>query len=148
MLRDRKITRLAAAFARRDPGSIGRIAALAGVDRTTVSHWFSEDGERRYVAPIEALDALLDELGPDFLRPTLEDAGFDIVPRSRPTASPAPLIAGVSRLSTQVSAMLNQIVDAGAEVDEHEADGIRAEGMRLRAELDSMLARLPTRPER
>lgn len=143
--RNRKITRLVASFARRDPGSFGRIAVLAGVDRTTVSHWFSEDGERQYAPTIDDQPALIDELGVDWLRPMLEDAGWDITPRARPTTSPAPLISGVSKLSTQVSAILTQIVEAGAEVDEHEAEGIRVEAMRMRAELDAMLARLPRR---
>lgn len=146
MPRERRITRMCAVLADRDRGAVTRIAALAGVDRTTVSHWFTTDGARTYPVPADALAAICDALGSvEPLRAIADELGYDLAPRSRPTTSPVPLEAGVwdvlghaSRLGTEV-----QHAVADGLVDDEEARRLASALTALRDVAEGMLARLP-----
>lgn len=145
-MHDRSLTRMVAALARRDAGSVGRIATLAGVDRSTVSHWLSEDGDRRYHVPLDALPAIVDALDSvDILRLVAEEAGHEVVPRARPTASPVPLETGIWSLLEHASKVGVEIQRAAsdARIDDEAAPRIRAALSALRDCCESMLARLP-----
>lgn len=146
MPRDRRITRLCAALADQDRGAMTRIAALAGVDRTTVSHWFASDAARTYPVPADALVAICDALGSvDPVRAIADELGYDLTPRSRPTTSPVPLEVGVwdvlghaSKLGTEV-----QHAVADGRVDAEEARRLASALTALRDVAEGMLARLP-----
>lgn len=145
-MRDRTLTRMVAGLARRSPGSASRIAALAGVDLSTVSHWLSDDGERRYHVPLDALPAIVDALDSvDIIRVIAEEQGFEVVPRRRPTASPVPLETGIWSLLEHASSVGSEVQRAAtdARIDDEEAPRIRAALSALRDCCESMLARLP-----
>lgn len=147
--RARPITRLIRTLIARDRGSQTRIAELLEVDRTTVAHWMSEDAERDYHVPVDALAAIcdaLDTIAP--LQAIADELGHDVVPRARPTASPMPI-------STGTLALLGGVSRLGLDVEERVADGrICAEdSSAIRAHLDAivsiaqrMRARLPEVP--
>lgn len=147
MPRDRRhLTRMVAALVRRDVGAVGRIAVLAGVDRSTVSHWLSDDGERRYSVPLDALPAIIDALdNTDVLRAIADEVGLEVVPRSRPTTSPVALEAGVWDLLGHASSIgrdVRQAVEDGT-VDDGEALKLHVQLTALRDLVEGMLARLP-----
>ncbi len=143
---ERRITRLCARLAERDRGAVGRIAALTGVDRTSVSHWFSDDGLRAYHLPSDALAAVCDALGNvEPLRAIADELGYEVVPRSRPTISPVPLEAGIWDLLEHASRVGKEVHAATADhrVDEQEAGRVRSALTALRDVCEGMLARLP-----
>lgn len=126
---------------------MGRIAALTGYDRTTVSHWFEVDPDgRAYSMPVDVLPDVVDVLGdPEPLRVLAEECGFDVVPKGRPTECARPL-------QDSVWDMLSCTADVGREVstaardgkiDAEEAMKIRAAAQNARDILDEMLSRLP-----
>jgi len=136
---------MAAHFVRLSPGAVGRIASFSGVDRTSVSHWFSEDAERRYVPPLDALEPLLDEIGPEFLRPAFGDRGLGIVPIARPTTSPVPLEIGIWDLLERAAGTAKEVHAAATDrrIDEQEAQRVRSQLVALMDVCQGMLSRLP-----
>lgn len=150
MPRDRHLTRMVAALCRRDPGAVGRIAALSGVDRSTVSHWLSDDGERRYSVPLDALPAIIDALdNTDILRAIGDEVGVEVGvevgPKTRPTASPVHLEVGVWDLlghASTIGASVRHAVEDGV-VTPAESDKLRVQLSALRDLVEGMMARLP-----
>lgn len=146
MRRDRPITRLLASMARGDRGAIGRIAALAGVDRTTVSHWFAADADRSYSVPVDDLTAVCDALGTvEPLRVLAEELGHDVVPKARPTSSSRPVQEAVWDLLARVADVGTEVAAAARDgrVDDEEARRVRAALQNARDIVDTMLSRLP-----
>lgn len=146
MPRDRRLTRMVGSLVRRDPGAVGRIAALAGVDRSTVSHWVSDDGERRYSVPLDALPAIIDALdNTDILRAIADEVGLEVVPKARPTASPVALDSGVWDLlghASSIGSEVRRAVEDGI-VTTDEATRLRTSLGALRDLVEGMMARLP-----
>lgn len=146
MPRDRHLTRMVAALVRRDPGAVGRIAALAGCDRSTVSHWLSDDGERRYSVPLDALPSIIDALdNVDILKAIGDEVGCEVVPKSRPTTSPVPLESGVWDLLGHASTIGTEVRHAveDGEVSVAEGEKLRVQLSALRDLVEGMMARLP-----
>lgn len=145
--RPKPITALIAGLAKRDRGSVGRIAALAGVDRTTVSHWLSTEAERDYTVPADALAAVCDALGSvEPLRAIAEELDLELVPRSRPTTASRPLQDAVWELLGHASTVGTEVRAAVSDgiVDQAEAQKVRTAGLALRDVIDAMLSRLPS----
>lgn len=148
MTRDRRrITRMIAAFIKRDPGAQARIAALLDEPESTVAHWFSDDGARQYRMPVDALPAVVDALDRiEIYAAIVAENGLTApLPRARPTTSPAPLLESMGALLRAAGDLGSEICAAGSEIDADEAERIFSVGMRARAEIDAMLARLPRR---
>lgn len=148
MLRDRRRhTRMIAARVKADPGAQARIAAMTGEDETTVAHWFSSGGAREYRMPVDVLATVIDALNaPELASAILAEVELDVVPRARPTSSPMHAMESIGRLFKAVGDVSSEIAAAGADIDADEAERIYAQGMRARAELDALLARLPRGP--
>lgn len=132
----RKITRLVRALVARDRGAQTRIAELLELDRSTVAHWFAEDGEREYSVPVDALAVIcdaLDTVAP--LQAIADELGFDMLPKSRPTPSTLPVSSGTLALLGAVSRL-------GIEVEERIADGTICEedSAVLLQHLDALIA--------
>lgn len=143
---ERRITRLCARLAERDRGAVGRIAALTGVDRTSVSHWFSDDAQRAYHVPADALAAVCDALGNvEPLRAIADELGCEVVPRSRPAPSPITLEVGVWDLLGHASRVGKEVQEAIADgkYDPAEVERIRSALTALRDVCEGMRARLP-----
>lgn len=145
-MRDRRITRAIGALLSRDRGALSRFASLAGVDLSTVSHWFSSDAERRYNMPVDALPCAIDAL--DSLEPArvaLADVDLDVIPRAKVTHSPVPVHEGVWTLLSLVASLGQEVRDALADgrIDDREALSIRRTLVEARDVIDAMLARLP-----
>lgn len=143
---ERAISNLIATLARNDRGALTRIAACAGVERSTASHWIATGGARTYSVPADALAAVCDALGTiEPLQAIADELGYDVVPKARPTECARPL-------QDSVWDMLSCTADVGREVstaardgkiDAEEAMKIRAAAQNARDILDEMLSRLP-----
>lgn len=148
MRRDqRRLTRFVASLVKEDHGAIARIAALTGYDRTTVSHWFSQEpGGRSYCMPFDVVPQVVDVLdNVEPLRAAAEEVGYDIVPRSRPTPCARPVQEGVWDLLSRTADVGREVSTAARDgkIDAEEARKIRAAAQNARDILDEMLARLP-----
>lgn len=61
--RKRRITRMIAAFFKADPGAQARFAAMTGESEATVTHWFSDNGQRLYRMPVDLLPDAVEAVG-------------------------------------------------------------------------------------
>lgn len=146
MRRERAISDLIASLARDDRGAVTRMAACAGVERSTASHWIARGGARTYSVPADALAAVCDALGTiEPLQAIADELGYDVVPKGRPTTCARPVQESVWDLLARIADLGREIAAAARDgkIDPEEAMRIRAELRNARDIIDEMLSRLP-----